>query len=229
MMRTAVFVDGYNVFYGLLANTMFKWLDLPSLIAFLLREQDPANTVVSIDYFTSPVKPALASRGQESQKAQHAYLRALKARGVTIHEGRHRLEKKRAPRYVEGKRASRQDQVDVWHLEEKETDVNLAITLYRTAARQIGRPVGSRINQVVLVSGDTDMTPVLRAVREDFPSLKVGVIIPHRTGIEREPPGSLREHAHWMRRHISSEELGVHQFPNRVATERKPADRPGYW
>lgn len=31
-VRTAFFVDGYNLFYGLLAGTQYKWLDLPTLL-----------------------------------------------------------------------------------------------------------------------------------------------------------------------------------------------------
>ena len=30
-MRTVVYVDGYNLYYGLLRNTTLKWLDLVAL------------------------------------------------------------------------------------------------------------------------------------------------------------------------------------------------------
>lgn len=65
-MKTAFFVDGYNVFYGLLAGTPYKWLDLPSLLDAIAHENDPRSQAEEIHYFTSLVQPALAYRGQQS-------------------------------------------------------------------------------------------------------------------------------------------------------------------
>ena len=229
-MRTACFVDGYNLFYGLLAGTQYKWLDLPSLLAHILRVEHPDNTLVSVSFFTSGVKPSLASRGIRSKEAQDSYLRALIARGVDVTYGRHQLESGKAPRFVnKNTPASRLDQVDIWKLEEKETDVHIAISMYRLAARQASLMPEERIQQIVLVSADTDMTPALRALREDFPNLRIGVILPHREGIKRTIPGSLKHHAHWMRHIVTTEELASHQFPNWVSTQKKPAVKPDYW
>jgi len=229
-VRTAFFVDGYNLFYGLLAGTAFKWLDLPGLLEHVLRVQDPAARMVAVNYFTAGVKPDLASRGILSKQAQDTYIRALKVRGVEVFVGRHRLEPGRAPRFIDrNTSASRADQVDIWQLEEKETDVHLAISMYRLAVRQASIAAEDRIEQIVLVSADTDMTPALRALREDFPTLRIGVILPHREGIKREPPGSLIEHSHWMRRTITREELRANQFPDRVPTRKRPASKPDYW
>ncbi|MGO2241102.1 MAG: NYN domain-containing protein [Halomonas sp.] len=230
-MQTAFFIDGYNVFYGLLAGTPYKWLDLPSLLSAIIHEQNPHSQVAEIHYFTSPVQPALATRGQQSKQAQDTYIRALKAYGVEVHWGRHRLDHRKAPRFVSREvPASRQDQVDIWNLEEKETDVRIAIAMYRIAAKPCREdtPEG-RTQQIVLVSGDTDLAPALEAIREDFPHLRIGIIVPHRKGGERTPPGSLRNNANWMRRYISNEELEAHQFPARVPTHKKPADKPDYW
>ncbi|EOY6722633.1 NYN domain-containing protein [Pseudomonas aeruginosa] len=229
-MRTAFFVDGYNLFYGLLAGTEFKWLNLRSLLAHVAHVQEPSSELVSVSYFTSGVKPDLATRGVLSKQAQDTYIRALKTTGVEVIWGRHRLELGRAPRFVDKKTpASRRDQVDIWQLEEKETDVNIAISMYRLAVRQTSLPEAERIQQIVLVSADTDMTPALRALREDFPDLRIGVILPHREGIKREPPGSLENYSNWMRRFIRADELKAHQFPDRVPTKKKPADKPEYW
>ncbi|PCF94100.1 NYN domain-containing protein [Vreelandella nigrificans] len=230
-MQTAFFIDGYNVFYGLLAGTPYKWLDLPSLLSAINHEQDPRSQVAEIHYFTSPVQPALATRGLQSKQAQDTYVRALKAYGVKVHWGRHRLDHRKAPRFVSRKvQASRQDQVDIWNLEEKETDVRIAIAMYRLAAKQRREDASEgRIQQIVLVSGDTDLAPALEAIREDFPHLRIGIIVPHHNGGERTPPGSLQNNANWMRRYISNEELEAHQFPDRVPTRKKPADKPSYW
>jgi uncharacterized LabA/DUF88 family protein len=229
-VRTAFFVDGYNVFYGLLAGTPYKWLNLTTLLAHIAHVENPQSTLASIDYFTSSVKPELATRGSVSKEAQDTYVRALKANNIAVHYGRHQLEPARAPRFVDKKiGASRQDKVAIWKLEEKETDVHIAISMYRTAAREAKDNHADCIQQLVLVSGDTDMAPALRAIREDFPHLTVGIVLPYRTGFKRSPPGSLREHSHWMRRVVTEDELQKHQFPNRVPTHKAPAIKPDYW
>lgn len=99
-VRTAFFIDGYNLFYGLLAGTEYKWLDLPGLLSHIARIENPAFDPVSFHYFTSPVQPKLSTRGLRSKEAQDTYIRALKATGVEVTLGRHRLDPAKAPRYV---------------------------------------------------------------------------------------------------------------------------------
>eukprot|EP01132_Coremiostelium_polycephalum_P020234 gene20234-24046_t len=230
ILRTACFVDGYNLFYGLLAGTQYKWLDLPGLLAHIIRVEHPENTLDAVSFFTSGVKPSLATRGIASKEAQDTYLRALIALDVSVFYGRHQLESGKAPRFIDKYTpASRTDQVEIWKLEEKETDVHIAISMYRLAARQATLPPEQRIEQLVLVSADTDMTPALRALREDFPELNLGVILPHREGIQRAVPGSLKQYATWMRHVVKNVELAQHQLPSRIPTRKKPIDKPDYW
>jgi uncharacterized LabA/DUF88 family protein len=229
-LRTACFVDGYNLFYGLLAGTPYKWLDLPSILAHIIRVEDPANKLQDVSFFTTGVMPTLATRGTLSKEAQDTYLRALKTQGVAVFYGRHQLEPRFAPRFVDKDiPASRADQIGIWKLEEKETDVHIAISMYRLAARQMVLPPEDRIEHIVLVSADTDMTPALRAVREDFPEIRLGVILPHREGTKRTVPGSLKQHTHWMRHVVTDSELEANQFPARIPTRKKPIDKPEYW
>lgn len=229
-MRTAFFVDGYNLFYGLLAGTDYKWLDLPALLTHITKIQNPASETIQVNYFTSPVLPNLATLGIKSKEAQDTYIRALKAKGVTVTLGKHRLEHGTAPRYIDKHTpASRQDKVDIWDLEEKQTDVSLAIGMYRLLSQQQNLPADERIEQIVLVSADTDMTPALKAIQEDFHEITVGVILPHREGIDRGVPGSLNNYAHWLRKNVKIVELQAHQFPDRVPSRKKPAIKPHYW
>ena len=173
-MRTAFFIDGYNLFYGLLAGTPFKWLDLPALLTYITKIQNPASETAQVNYFTSPVLPPLATRGKESAEAQDVYIRALKAKGVTVHLGRHRLNRGSAPRYLDGIPASRSDKVDVWDLEEKETDVNIAISMYRLLSQQQNLEADARIAQIVLVSADTSFLNVSLQRRSLLSSLITG-------------------------------------------------------
>lgn len=138
----------------------------------------------------------MASRGTQSKEAQDSYIRALKVNHVTVTLGRHTLEPAQAPRFIDkSTRPSRQDKVDIWKLEEKETDVNLAISMYRLLSKQQALHMEDQIQQVVFVSADTDIGPALRAIKEDFPNVVIGVILPHREGIKRGAPGTLKNQA----------------------------------
>ena len=53
MKRTVAYIDGYNLYYGILKGTPHKWLDPVRLVKALLRDD---HELVSVKYFTSPVK-----------------------------------------------------------------------------------------------------------------------------------------------------------------------------
>ncbi len=55
--------------------------------------------------------------------------------------------------------------------EEKQTDVNIALRLFELAVQQ-------RYDKAIIVSGDTDLIPAIKAVQRTFPNKKVGVVIP---------------------------------------------------
>ena len=70
-MRTRVYVDGCNLYYGALKGTRFKWLNLVELARRML----PAgHTVDKLNYFTARVSGV---SDQEAPARQHAYLSAL--------------------------------------------------------------------------------------------------------------------------------------------------------
>lgn len=227
-VRSAFFLDGYNLFYGLLAHTDCKWLDLAGLVSDIASIHSPNCQPISFQYFTAPVQPKLASRGEASKRAQDSYFKALKATGVEIISGRHQVDPARTPVYTPGQPPNRQQQVDIWKIEEKETDVNLSIEMYRAATKaHLGQT--APLEQIVLVSADTDMGPALRAIREDFPNIQVGVILPIREDVKRTPPGTLVQYAHWSQLKVSRGKLQQYQLPERVATGKKPAIKPHYW
>ena len=67
-----VYVDGFNLYYGALKGTPYKWLDLVEL-SHRLR---PAGHVVDrVNYFTARVSEV---SDPEAPARQHAYLRALR-------------------------------------------------------------------------------------------------------------------------------------------------------
>ena len=51
-MRIYVYVDGFNLYYGCLKGTSYKWLNIEKLSQFLF----PKHSIKKIKYFTAPVK-----------------------------------------------------------------------------------------------------------------------------------------------------------------------------
>jgi uncharacterized LabA/DUF88 family protein len=229
--RTVVYIDGYNFYYGRLRGSSHKWLDVVSLFEQIIAIQDPESSIQAVKFFTAYALAKFATHGQASIEAQQAYHRALTLRHperLEIVYGSHSHDKSGTllPTYRVGEPFDRTIQSRVWKIEEKQTDVNLAIAMYRDAAKGL-------VDHLVICSNDSDAEPELKAIREDFPQLTVGVITPIRpvTGDARHRSisASLSRHAHWTRQSILDSELEASQLPDHVPTNKKPIRRPGHW
>jgi uncharacterized LabA/DUF88 family protein len=138
-LKTNVYIDGFNLYYGCLKNTPSRWLDLGTLCSKLL----PNNTVHRIRYFTALVTPRPSDPQQRTR--QEVYLRALRTTPVlTIHLG-HFLASK--PWMM---RADGQGKIQVLKSEEKGSDVNLASHLLIECYL-------SDCEVAVIVSNDSDL------------------------------------------------------------------------
>ena len=160
-----------------------------------------------------------------AQQSYHRALKALYPSTVKIIKGYYSLERARLLEYRQPPDKSRR--VDVWRFEEKETDVNMALEAYRDALK-------ADVDQQVFVSNDTDLAPVVKALREDFLSkLRLGVIFPIRDpkSSNGHRPGnkSLSEFADWTRHHITDVELSQSHLPDQIPTRKKPIKKPDYW
>lgn len=71
LMRTYIYIDGFNFYYGAVKNTPYKWLDFKSFFQKLL---NPQHDIIAIKYFTAHVTGKLDPRQPVRQKT---YLRAL--------------------------------------------------------------------------------------------------------------------------------------------------------
>ena len=70
-MKTIVYVDGFNLYYGALKGTPYKWLDINKLCQLLL----PKHTIHRIKYFTARVVGRPGDPDQPTR--QQIFLRAL--------------------------------------------------------------------------------------------------------------------------------------------------------
>ena len=171
-MKTYVYVDGFNLYYGKLRGSPYRWLDLNKLCALLL----PGNTITKIKYFTARVSARPDDPGQPVR--QQIYLRALSTLpNVEIHYG-HFLSYPIwmtlvVPYPAEQLHANRNKvYVRVLKTEEKGSDVNIAAYLVRDAFRD-------EFEVAVIISNDSDLLAPIQIVRGEL-GKSVGVINPHR-------------------------------------------------
>jgi NYN domain len=229
LTNTCIYIDKYNLYYSRLKGSKFKWLDLTVLFRdCILQPQDPTAHVVAIKYFTSPVKASYARHGQNSEHAQTQYIRALTAKYpdlIEVINGFHIFQPTALPSYKPNEQPSKSAMVQVWMIEEKQTDVNIALHAYRDVVK-------GTCDQVVICSNDSDLEPALRMIRQDYPAVTVGLVMPLRPTAKDDgkvPNKRLTPLAHWVRRYVQDEELGKSQLPQNVQTKKKPASKPAHW
>lgn len=235
LLRTRIYVDGYNLYYGCLKGTSLKWLDifklfekivLPSSIAPV--NGQPASFTfcpLAIKYFTAPIleQAASADDSLKCQEIYHAALTKHQPARLEIIKGYYSLTQARAklidtsnpkrwPKYCQP--------VAIWKLEEKQSDVNLALHAFKDATL-------GEVDQVVIVTNDTDIAPALEMIRQVTDAV-VGVVIP-TTDQQRRPNKALVDHAHWVRSHITNDELRSAQLPRVVTFGKKTYSKPDSW
>ncbi|MGH3908359.1 MAG: NYN domain-containing protein [Pseudonocardiaceae bacterium] len=140
MVRVAVYVNGFNLYFGLKAKygRKYLWLDLQALAVSLLR---PGQTLEQITYFTARVR-----NDPEGRQRQSDYLDALASHSplVAVVDGR----------FQEKHRHCRNCGAAWTVYEEKETDVNIAAALVADA-------VLDRYDTALLISADSDLCPAI--------------------------------------------------------------------
>ncbi len=165
-MRTFVYIDGFNLYYGALKSTGFKWLDLRVLATVLF----PNDDIQRVCYFTARVKPRPNDPAQPQR--QQVYLRALRTLDqLDIYFGDFRERKKWLP--LVRPTADGDKFAEVIKPEEKGTDVNLA-------TRLLVDGFTSGYQHAVVVSNDSDLATPMRYVKDEL-GLKVSVVNPSKS------------------------------------------------
>lgn len=205
-MRTNFYVDGFNLYYGAVKRTPYKWLDLSKLFALLL----PNNQIHRIRYFTAKVRPQNPDFQQPQRQA--VYLRALETiPNLSIHYGRFLTSQARMPLV-----SNPATMVDVVKTEEKGSDVNIATYLLLDAFDR-------DYDIAVLVSNDSDLVHTVQIIRERF-GLTVGVLNPQRDQIS----WALRNAANFYRP-IRRGVLAQSQFPPTLHDAHGNITKPATW
>lgn len=205
-IKTNVYVDGFNLYYGCVKGTAYRWLNLSKLCTMLL----PGSHINRIRYFTALVTPT-PNDPQQLQR-QLTYIRALETiPDLSVHYGQFRTHSVRRPltNTPNGSLAF----VEVLDTKEKGSDVNLATYLLIDGFKkdyQLG----------VVVSNDSDLAEPIKLAISQL-GIDIGVLHPHRRHVKE-----LSQIATFYRP-IRERVLKVSQFPatltDKIGTITKPA------
>jgi hypothetical protein len=153
------YIDGFNLYHGLRDRFghRYLWLDLVRLVTRLR----PNDSLVAVKYFTAAVR-----NDPPAQARQREYLEALDAHsGPLLRIVRGRYQAKNVSCHRCG---------STWiSYEEKETDVNIAVSLVADAA------LGAT-DIALLISADSDLCPAIRTARAVAPTLGMIAVFPPR-------------------------------------------------
>ena len=226
-MKTHVYIDGFNLYYGLLRGTPYKWLDLERFCDQLL----PKNDIQKIYYFTAKVDARPNDPDQPTR--QLAYLNALSALArVELHYGSF-MSSVVSQAVVESdpntgrwlrangkpilKTDAAGDVVKSWVFksEEKGSDVNVAAHLLRDAYR-------GHCACAVIISNDSDLLTPIRMAKADC-GMTIGLVPPRAKGsVELK---ALADFKIDPRVH----HLAGAQLPDVVATAMGNIQKPATW
>ena len=219
--RVGFFVDGFNLYHSVsqvadeAGDSSVKWLDLNGLLTGMLPLIGPAAEMAAWHYFTSlPEHLYLKDPGRLQR--HRTYVRALTAQG------------KIRPSITFGRIIRQQvvvqsmDQTfkaNIWR--EKGADVALAMALLVEASH-------AGMDEAVILSGDTDYLPAVRAFREMYPDIGLRFAFPRgRASKEllREAPASftLAASSYWSHRLPDAIKLPSGKYLHCPAEWRRPS------
>ncbi len=161
MAKITFLVDGFNLYHSLreasddlgLSKQGTRWLDLKSLCSSYLRLFGKSAVLSEIYYFS-----ALAHHLRDANNVtkHRQYIQCLEATGVIVELGKFK------DKYIDCRLCGGTFK----SAEEKETDVAIAVKLLELA-------VTRSADVFVLVTGDTDIAPAIRAVKRLYPTIGV--------------------------------------------------------
>lgn len=198
--RVVVYIDGFNLYFGMkdAGFNRCKWLNVEKLVrSYLTANQE----LIEIKYFTSRI-----TNNPQKQKRQSTYLEAIETTEVKIIYGLYKAKN------IECENCGHN-----WNISnEKMTDVNIATHIIIDAFHD-------KYDTAILISGDSDLVPPIKAVHQNFPNKVVSVFFPpnrHNNTVAGAAKGS---------QIIGRKKLSDNQFEENVRKRdgfilHKPAD-----
>ena len=154
--RVIAYIDGFNLYFGLLEARLrtSRWLDLRGVCTSLLK---PGQRLELVRYFTTSIRD-----DPDAARRQATFIDALRATGgIEIDFG-----------IFLSKSVTCRNCHHEWRKnEEKRTDVNIAVRILNDA-------YDNRFDMAMIISGDSDLVPIVESVRERFPGKRLIVASP---------------------------------------------------
>ncbi|HAT1821256.1 NYN domain-containing protein [Legionella pneumophila serogroup 1] len=196
--RTILYIDGFNLYYGCLRKSPYKWLNLKRLFENLL---DSSHQIDKIKYYTAHISSR--NDNDSSRARQRYYLNALEKYipEIEIYYGHYLTHKINAkvvnppPEFIQ-----------VYKTEEKGSDVNLALHVLNDAWLDL-------YDCAVIVSNDSDLAESLRLVKRQTDKL-IGVVFPS-SDHKRRPSRELVQYADFIKP-IRKNALKNSQLPDQI-------------
>jgi len=209
MISSVVYVDGFNLYYGAVKGTPYKWLDISKLCQLLL----PKNQVSKIKYFTALVNPR--PNDPEQPLRQQIYLRALKTiPNLEIIPGHFLTHIVSMP--LANCPPENQEYAQVIKTEEKGSDVNIASHLIYDGCKGI-------YDVAIVISNDSDLVEAIKIVRNE---LNKGVIVLNPS--PSKPSQELARYATFVKP-IRQGVLAASQFPPQMLDQIGHFYKPIAW
>ena len=201
IQRVYFFIDGFNVYHSIADDrnlSKYKWINYFNLCSSLISSK---QQITGIDLFTAyyPGKPDRRQRHSDFIKVQQS-------NNIKLVFG----EFKERTRWCPTCRKHFK------HHEEKQTDVNIAIELLRKAVEDL-------YDTAFIMSGDSDLIPAIRAVKQTFPSKKVHLVFPPNRTSE-----ALKLEADYYMR-LKEKHLKNNQLDHEVSIAGKIISKPPEW
>lgn len=214
-MKTALYVDGFNLYYSALKDTPHRWLHPAALAASAFSK----NQIVVTKFFSAKVT---AMPGDPQQPArQMTYWRALLTLPqFSIIEGHFRT------RQVRAKVVSPPpNTIEIYKTEEKGSDVNLGAHLLMDAFLGI-------YDAAIVITGDSDLVTPIRMVRDQLKK-PVGVLNPQRLSgpncRPERPSAGLQQAASFYKNGVSWNQLLSAQLPTTLTDAHGSFTKPASW
>jgi uncharacterized LabA/DUF88 family protein len=210
--RTSIYIDAFNLFYGALKGTPYKWLNIQTMCQHLL----PNNHITSIKYFTAKV----SARPHDLQipVRQQMYLRAIQTIPmVEIMYGHYLTQtvKMRLETPINDATGQIHKYVNVIKTEEKGSDVNLAVALMNDAHLNL-------FDVAVIISNDSDLLAPIKIIRASM-GKKVGVLNP-----QKNTSKAIQKEVDFYKQ-IRSGVIQISQFDNNLTDNNGTFHKPPTW
>ena len=161
-MRTIVYIDGFNFYYGLRNKSRidanwksFYWIDFVKLSEQFLVN---GETLSKVKYFTAP------PLNRQKQSRQSALFKA----NSLLNEERFEVIR---GKYYDKQISCKGCGISFSKPKEKRTDVNISVNM-------VGDSALGLVDKIILISADSDLVPPIEFIKKHYPNISIKIYFP---------------------------------------------------